>query len=136
MMDEGRVVVDTTVVSHIFNGHTLAPFYVDAIVGRQAFISFQTLEEIRFGALKRGWGSRRTNEMAQHLRQYRTVWANPEIVELCAQLRHDRERAGRALGRADAWIAATAILLDCPVASHDRDFSGIPGLELIRAPSP
>ena len=98
-------------------------------------ISFQTLEEIRFGALKHGWGRRRQNEMERYLQQYRTMWTSPELVAVCAQLRSERERAGRRLNTADAWIAATAVLLDCPVVTHDRDFSGIPGLELIRTPS-
>ena len=39
------------------------------------------------------------------------------------------------MSTADAWIAATAIRLGCPLATHDRDFSGIDGLELIQAPS-
>ena len=72
--------------------------------------------------------------MERHLRQYRTVWASLELVDICAHLRRERETAGRRLTTADAWIAASAILLDCPVATHDRDFSGIPNLEVIRAP--
>ena len=37
------------------------------------------------------------------------------------------------VANADAWIAATALMLDCPLASHDRDFSGIANLALIQA---
>ena len=55
------------------------------------------------------------------------------MVQISANLRSEREKAGRRLNTADAWIAATAILLACPLASHDRDFSDIPGLEFIRA---
>ena len=136
MTDDRRTVVDTSVVSYIFNGHPVAAFYVNALRGRELAISFQTLEEIRFGAEKGGWGRRRRNEAERHLEQYRTIWANPELVAISANLRSEREQAGRRLNTADAWIAATAIMLDCPVASHDRDFSGIPDLELIRAPQP
>ena len=42
----------------------------------------------------------------------------------------------REMGQADAWIAATALLLDCPLASSDRDFLGHPNLELIRPRDP
>ena len=62
------------------------------------------------------------------------IWPNDRLVNVCAQLRADRKVAGRTLQSADAWIAATAILLQCPLASHDRDFSGIPGLTVIQAP--
>ena len=58
------------------------------------------------------------------------------MVRISARLRSERERAGRRLTTADAWIAATALMLDCPLPSHDGDFSGIPDLELIRAPQP
>lgn len=34
----------------------------------------------------------------------------------------------------DDRAAATAIMMDRPLASHDRDFSGIPGLEVVQAP--
>ncbi len=136
MTDDRRVVVDTSVVSYIFNGHAKAEFYVNELRGRQLAISFQTLDEIWFGAAKGGWGRVRRNEMERHLEQYRTVWANPALVAISANLRSEREQAGRRLNTADAWIAATAIMLECPVASHDRDFSGIPGLEMIRAPQP
>ena len=43
------------------------------------------------------------------------------------------ELAGRRLSVADAWIAATALYLGCPLATHDRDFIGIPNLRLITA---
>ena len=67
--------------------------------------------------------------MERHLEQYRTIWANPALVAISASLRSERGRAGRRLNTADAWIAATAIVLNCPV-------SGIPNLELIHAPQP
>ena len=34
----------------------------------------------------------------------------------------------------DEWIAATALWLDCPLATHDRDFTRVDGLALIQAP--
>ena len=37
---------------------------------------------------------------------------------------------------ADAWIAATAIMLSCPLASHDGHFMEIPNLRLIKSPLP
>ncbi len=127
------VVLDTNVVSYIFNGDARARYYVARIRGRRVFTSFQTVEELWYGAYSRGWGQRRTNELALHLEQYKVIWPNPELVEICARLRSKRKLAGRALQEADAWIAATALILKCPLASHDRDFSDVTGLEIIRA---
>lgn len=130
------VVVDSCVVSYLFDDSGPAAYYADRLAGKNLLISFQTLEEIRFGMLKRNWGARRRNEMERHLMQYDVIWPNHELVDISAQLRRQRERAGRPLTTADAWIAATAILLECPLASHDGDFAETPNLvELIRAPS-
>ena len=128
------VVVDTNVVSYIFRGDGKAAYYLRRIRDRRALISFQTLEEVWYGAYSAGWGDRRRSELARHLEQYDVVWPNPELVEVCAQLRSQRKSVGRELAVADAWIAATAVLLKCPLASHDGDFSGIPNLQLIRVP--
>jgi len=38
---------------------------------------------------------------------------------------------GRPIGWPDAWIAATALWHRIPLVSHDGDFEGIAGLELI-----
>jgi hypothetical protein len=60
--------------------------------------------------------------------------ADLEIAKISARLRAERERAGRALNRSDAWIAATALGYGLPLFTHDRDFEGIEGLHLITAP--
>ena len=96
-------------------------------------ISFQILEELWHGAYVGKWGDRRKQELANHLEKHTVIWPGDGLMSVCAQLRAERKAVGRTLQAADAWIAA-AILLQCPLASHDRDFSGIPGLEIIQAP--
>ena len=130
------VVLDTSVVSLLMRDADEAAYYREEIHGLRAVISLQSRQEALFGAIRAGWGDRRMNELLQHLERYEVVWAAPELVEISARVRNERERAGRKLNTADAWVAATAIMLDCPLASHDADFSDIPNLELIRAPSP
>ena len=129
------IVLDTNVVSYIFNQDPRASYYLDRIRDQRACISFQTLEEQWYGARYRGWGEQRKSELAAYLNLYEVIWPNAEIVAICARLRADRRTAGRKLEVADAWVAATALMLQCPLASHDRDFSGIPRLELIRSTS-
>ena len=130
------IVLDTSVISYIFKGDSRGDYYKDRIRGERCVVSFQTLEEVQFGALRNSWGQRRKNELELHLQQYEVIWPNQELVERCAYLRSEREGVGRSLAMADAWIAATALLLDCQLAAHDRDFSGIPGLKLLQAPLP
>ena len=128
------IVIDTNIVSFIFGRDDRARYYLERIQGLRAIISFQTLEEMWYGAYSNGWGERRRSELARNLDQYETVWTNPELTHTCARLRSERRSAGREMPMADAWIAATAIMLECPLASHDHGFADIPQLELVQAP--
>ncbi|MCY3918277.1 MAG: PIN domain-containing protein [Chloroflexi bacterium] len=128
------VVLDSSVVSLLARGGDTASYYEDEIEGLRPVISFQTREEALFGAIKAGWGQERMSVLRAHLDQYDVVAGSLELVEVSANLRSERERAGRPLQTADAWIAATAMLLHCPLATHDRDFADIPNLQLIQAP--
>ena len=129
------IVLDTCVVSLLFKGDEPVTYYRERIIGQRLLISFQTLEESWFGAVKNGWADKRRNALGHHLDQFEVVWPNPNMVRISANLRSEREKSGRRLNTADAWIAATAIMLQCPLASNDGDFGDIPNLQLIRAPS-
>ena len=125
------VVLDTSVVSIIYNRDGRAEFYESNITGLRPIISFQTLEELHIWPIRNNWSDHRRNELMQHVSQYEVVWPNLDLVRISSELRDERERAGRRLNTADAWIAATAILLECHLASDDRDFSRAPNLSLI-----
>ena len=129
------VVLDTSVVSVLIRGREMAEPYRALLANQHAVISFQTLEELWFWAYSSRWGEARRTRLTAHLGQYEVIWPDRTLVDVCARLRHERRAAGRTLNTADAWIAATAIRLGCPLATHDRDFSGIGGLDLIQAPS-
>lgn len=50
-----QIVVDTDVASYIFNWHTSAKQYVDALRGSPLILSFMTIAEMRMGAIVAGW---------------------------------------------------------------------------------
>ena len=127
------VVVDTNVVSYIYRQDRRAEPYLNDMVGRRAVISFQTYEELLYGALRSNWGERRRNELLDYVEaNYEMIGYDRELVNASARLRAAASDRGRPLSQADAWIAATAILLGCPLLSHDRDFGNSPELRLIR----
>ena len=135
-LTSSRVVIDSNVMSYIARRSPIADYYLPYLAGREVVISFQTREEALFGAYLAGWGERRVNDLKQQMDQYEVHWPDDELVDLCARLRQQRQAAGRRLEVADAWVAATALYLECPLASHDGDFDDIPDLQLIRAPTP
>ncbi len=128
------VVCDSSVVSIIYGQDRRAPFYQSHLTGYRAVISFQTLEELYRWPLRNNWGNRRRGELMQHLELYEVIWSTRTLAHISARLRTERERAGRRLNTADAWIASTAVVLGCPLMADDGDFDGIPNLQLIRAP--
>ena len=126
------IVVDTNVVSYIYRNDPIGRPYVARMDGHRAAISFQTYEELIFGTLNANWGRRRRDDLFQYLdTEYVMIEADLELVKICARLRAESRRRGRELNHPDAWIAATAVLLNCPLLSHDRDFGDLPGLQVI-----
>ena len=55
---DSSVVVDTNVISLFIREDGLADFYRDQIAGLRHLVSFQTVEELWYGAYSKGWGSR------------------------------------------------------------------------------
>ena len=128
------IVLDTSVVSILFNeaDDERFSFFQERVAGRPGLISFQTTEELLYWRNAGAWGKTRTMRLRRHIARYQIVWPDEDLVDLSARLRADLKRAGRTLDAPDAWIAATALRLQCPLASDDRDFRHIPGLRLIQ----
>ncbi len=131
----GPIVIDTDVFdADIVPGSRLSALYEPIIVGRPAFICFQTAAELRYGALRRGWGEVRMRKLEARINEVEIVHSGPELVLAYAQLRIDCERIGHALHQrdhdADRWIAASALRLGISLVSNDRIFEGAPGLVL------
>jgi hypothetical protein len=92
----GPIVIDTDVYgADIVPGSQLAALYEPIIVGRPAFISFQTAAELRYGALRRSWGPSRVVKLEARISEAETVHSGPELVLIYAQLRVNCERTGR-----------------------------------------
>jgi tRNA(fMet)-specific endonuclease VapC len=131
----GPIVIDTDVFSaDLVWGSRLAELYAPIITGRPAFISFPTVAELRYGALRRGWGTARMLKLDAKIHAVEVVHTGPELVRVCAQLRAERAgrrtRARQGDHNPDRWIAATAIRLGVPLISNDTIFRGVPGLAL------
>lgn len=136
-VDPAGVVVDTMVMSWLIepDRSPLADPYRALIGGRPTLVAFQTVMELRFGALNAQWGELRRRRMERNLSNLASVETDDELATACAELRHQCVRAGHALGNkihdGDRWIAAAAIRLSVPLVSHDALFKNAPGLTLL-----
>jgi predicted nucleic acid-binding protein len=116
-------VLDTTVVSQLLDESPLVALYQPYLENATLCISFQTIAELRFGALKARWGQARRQRLDQFLTGFYLIVYTDELARHWAHVMYDARRVGRRLEAADAWIAATARHLNAPLLTHDRDFS-------------
>jgi tRNA(fMet)-specific endonuclease VapC len=127
-----QIVVDTDVASYIFNWHSLAQRYSDALHGSELILSFMSVAELRMGATSAGWGNRRRLLLERFMQGFELVYADNNLCTVWAMIRADARSAGRALSPQDAWIAATALALDAPLATNNRrDFDHVRKLRLL-----
>jgi len=131
----GPVVVDTDVFSaRLIPESSLAQRYEPLPVGRVEFGCLQSVAEIRFGALLRGWGGARLRRMEAVIDGTEIVHTGPELLRTHVELRVACTRIGHALSQrdhdADRWIAATALRLGIPLVSNDRVFENAPGIQV------
>lgn len=130
-MDEGRIIADTNVVSYLMKGTDLGQRYKRHLAGKVVGIVFVTVAEMYYGAEKRSWGEKRRRQLEEHLRNFVVLPYSNEIAKIYARVVVERERVGRPISWPDAWIAATALGYRLPLVTHDGDFDGITGLQLI-----
>ncbi len=128
------VVVDTCVLSYLYNGHSLAENYRSYLEGNTAIISFMTLAELHYGTLNNNWGESRRADLMTHVAHEYVIYPfNRALCEQWAAVRDGTKRLGRQIRVADSWIAATALLYGIPLVTNNHsDFEVLePGLTVI-----
>jgi|SRR5579872_294364 len=127
-----RIVVDTDVASFLFNWHSLATEYANALRGSELVLSFMSIAELRMGAISAGWGDRRRLLLEQFISGFELLYADNDLCSIWARIRSDARAAGRPISSQDAWIAATALALDAQLATHNlRDYVNVHNLRLL-----
>jgi tRNA(fMet)-specific endonuclease VapC len=129
-MGKARALVDTDVVSFIFNDSPLGLPYRQYMRKRTLCISFMTRAEIEKGMRLANWGKKKRDEMVRFLStKFAIIHTNDEVCRKWAEITSIK---GRPTAYADAWIAATAMAYKVPLITHNRrHFAGIAGLKLI-----
>ncbi|WP_334141225.1 PIN domain-containing protein [Rhabdothermincola sp.] len=137
MSPGGPVVVDTDVFSRVVLTTATEDYlrFQATLQGRPLVLAAQTVAEVRAGALMRKWGERRLSEMEARIGRVAVVPVDDEMCRAWAALKAECVSAGHALGDkihdSDRWIAATARLLELPLASNDGIYRDAPGLTLL-----
>jgi predicted nucleic acid-binding protein len=123
------IVLDTDVVSFLFKADTRAQLYLPNLDDRQWVISFMTEAELEQWALLANWGEKRVEWLRLFLSRFVIVPSSHDLVLKWAETMVAARRIGRRIETADAWVAATALLYDAPLLTHNKaDYLGVPGL--------
>ena len=126
------VLVDTDVISYIFKEDTRGDFYEHHLENKLGIVSFMTIAELDSWATIHNWGDRKRNELELFLSNYTVIESDRELCRSWAAVHFQARRGGRKIETSDAWIAATALLYQIPLVSHNRKhFDWIKGLQLI-----
>ena len=130
-----RLVLDTDVASFIFKWHLeFAPRYVNIIRGAELVVSFMTVAEMRQGALDANWGPRKCDVLETYLADFSVLHSDSFLCSTWAAVRNESVRKGRQMSSADAWIAATALVLSTPlVTNNPKDYRHLDKLQLVSA---
>lgn len=126
------VVADTDVLSYMLKGDSRAKLYQPHLFDRLIVISFMTVAELEEWAELKKWGVGKRTKLENLLRDVAIHDTSRSLNRIWAYVRGSVSRAGYAIGVADAWIAATALIVGVPlVTNNPADFRMIPGLTII-----
>lgn len=129
---QDRIVVDTDVFSYVFHGNPVADFFRPFFLHRTLAVSFMTVAEVYYGALKDTWGQARMTLLENQLKNYVILPYDVELTRQWAFVRVENQRRGNDIKHADAWHAAAALFHNCALATNNyRDFKDTPGLTII-----
>lgn len=126
------ILIDTDVLSYLFKDDTRGDLYQDHLDGPLGFVSFMTIAELDYWAVSHNWGQRKKKALEEFLSPYSILEPDRALCRKWAEVRDQVTRDGSYLETADLWIAATALLYDVPLVTHNRHhFSRVKGLTII-----
>jgi predicted nucleic acid-binding protein len=127
-----RLLVDTDVASFVFKNHPLAALYERELEGHTLLISFMTIAELERWAIQSNWGEGRRGWLGSYVERFVLIPYNRALCTKWAEVTVAAQRLGRRIECADAWIAATALLHNVPLVTHNAsDYAGVLELRLV-----
>ena len=126
------VVVDTNVVSYLHKSHEIAMLYQPHLEGNLKVISFMTVAELYRWAIERNWGEYQRAKLDERLKDYFVYDVNEPLCQQWASITAEASSKGTPIGVDDAWIAATALLYNYPLITHNRKhLETVSGLKVV-----
>jgi tRNA(fMet)-specific endonuclease VapC len=126
------VVVDTDVVSFLFKNDSRAQLYLPLMRNRDLLVSFMTEAELEQWILLAKWGVDRVRRFRTFMTGFASVPSSRDLILQWAEVMVAARANGRRIEAADAWIAATTLLYNATLITHNpKDYLGVPNLRVL-----
>ena len=126
------VVVDTDVVSFLFKNDSRAQLYLPLMRNRDLLVSFMTEAELEQWILLAKWGVERVRRFRTFMTGFASVPSSRDLILQWAEVMVAARANGRRIEAADAWIAATTLLYNATLITHNpKDYLGVPNLRVL-----
>jgi len=129
MRASGKYLLDTTIAVDILRG--VSSMVQASSQAKELFISEIALGELYYGAYRSTNQAHNLQEVRKFAKTCTVLTTNDEIAECYGWLKDYLKRNGVIIPENDIWIAATALVHELPLVSHDAHFSKVPDLEVL-----
>jgi len=98
---------------------------------RDLLVSFMTEAELEQWILLAKWGVDRVRRFRTFMTGFASVPSSRDLILHWAEVMVAARANGRRIEAADAWIAATALLYNATLITHNpKDYLGVPNLRV------
>ncbi|PIY08649.1 MAG: VapC toxin family PIN domain ribonuclease [Flexibacter sp. CG_4_10_14_3_um_filter_32_15] len=126
-MVKDRIVLDTNVVSAILKGNAEI---VDKLENYTPCLPVIVCGELLFGANNSSRVAQNIEIITNFINATEILAVTYEVAEKYALVRNQLKKIGRPIPENDIWIAATCLTYQLPVATFDKHFGYVEGINL------
>ena len=112
-------VLDTNIVSFLMKNDPRVGAFTNHMDSHKLAITFITVGELFYGALKANWGEERISRLEEEIKKYLEIPYNTDVARFYGKVQAESKQKGRVMGINDAWIAACAMRYDVDLITHN-----------------
>jgi tRNA(fMet)-specific endonuclease VapC len=130
MVKNEPIALDTNIVIDVLNNKKVI---VESLQDYQdIYLPITVCGELLFGAKNSARYEANVQRFRQFIQACFVLNINELVAEEYSEIRKALKNKGRPLPENDIWIAATCLVNDLPLATHDRHFEMIESLKLVK----
>lgn len=131
-MTGSSIGLDTNQAVHVLNDVAVVIAWLKSFA--ELLVPVTVVGELRFGALKSSRSRENLAKVDAFVSRCKVLETRTATADLYARVRLDLLAKGRPVPEDDLWIAAACLEHGVPLATADRHFDHVSGLQVLRRP--